>query len=147
MGIDIREIGPDDFEAVLKLWGETKIERFVFNEADTLQEFLRRQRGLSIRIVDDGKLMGVVLCDRHGSRERLHQVAISPSPDSDRLARQIVGKALMKLLAAGHHLCQIELSPNIDTQRFWDSVRWTTPTDETSGATVAEPVLEPVRTE
>ena len=129
MAVEIRELGPKDAEGVLALWRETKV-KVAFEHATALREFVRRHPSLSLVAQAEDKIVGAILCGRHGNTATIHHIAIAPSHNSRDLTRQLIDKALMKLLARGRHKCKIAWSEDVDEHQFWESVRWWTSDDE-----------------
>ena len=149
----IRELRPADREAVLARWQEAKVKPSAFASAPDFCQLVRRNPELSLVAEEKDVVVGAILCSRTRTNTSVHQIAVASSHRDSDVARQIIDKAILKLLATGCHKTGISLSENVDERHFWESVSWgiaeETPVDavgersdtgEPADDTAAEPV-------
>jgi ribosomal protein S18 acetylase RimI-like enzyme len=126
MGITVREFTMEDYEAAFALWGAS--EGIGLSEADTRENialYLRRNPGQSFVAVEDGVLVGAVLCGNDGRRGFLHHLAVAPSSRRRGAGRALITRALDALAAQGMRKCHIfVISANEEGRRFWRRVGW-----------------------
>lgn len=149
----IRELRPEDCEAVLALWQEAKVKPSAFASTSDFRQLASRNPKLSLVAEEKDVVVGAILCSRTGTNASVHQIAVASSHRDSDVARKIIDKTLMKLLATGCHKAGIFLSESVDEWHFWESVSWgvakETPVDavgdrsdtgEPADDTAAEPV-------
>ena len=99
MNYQIREMCPEDFDAVLALWRVT--EHIDLNECDTpegIAVYLKRNPGLSFVAEAGSAFAGVVLCGHDGRRGFLRHLAVAKEYRKQGMARALVERALQGLL-------------------------------------------------
>jgi ribosomal protein S18 acetylase RimI-like enzyme len=126
MGITVREFTTGDYEAAYALWKAS--EGIGLSEADTRENiglYLRRNPGQSFVALENGVLVGAVLCGNDGRRGFLHHLAVAPSCRRKGAGRALIRKALDALAAQGMRKCHIfVISANEEGKRFWRRVGW-----------------------
>ena len=132
MAIEIRELRPQDHREVLALLSGGEQQGSVAASPRKLP----KQTGLSVVARDDGKVVGASLCVPINGGYR-HQVTVIKTHRGTPLVRQIIDKALLKLLAVGAGRCNIRLLDRDDEEPFWESVVWIT-----SDARSIEPAVD-----
>ena len=121
MAIEIRELRPHDHREVLALLsgGERQVSDAAYPQK------LPKQTGLSVVARDDGEVVGAALCAPIDGGYQ-HQVTVTEPHRRTPLVRQIIDKALSKLLAVGAGRCNIRLLDRNEEEGFWESVVWIT---------------------
>ena len=127
MSVEIRELRPSDCEMVVALCKQVQGNHVAFEQASDLRQFVRLHPGLSLVAQAECEIVAAVLCGQARNKATIHEFAMAPSHSQTGLVRQIMGKAMMKMLARERHRCQITLSDTVNEQQFWESVRWVTP--------------------
>lgn len=151
MAVEFRELGPDDYEEALELWQATgDMSAGMIDSARGLRSYLKVHRGLSVAAVDDGKLVGIILCGHENGAGQLFQLVAPESSDSGAIGQELLGRALQKLNAKGMHSCRLALPGRDNAKPFWESVRWGDPPDLNGAPGVQDPrkprVVDPYTT-
>jgi ribosomal protein S18 acetylase RimI-like enzyme len=118
-----------DLPAALALWRVT--EGMGLGESDTperLAAFLERNPGLSaVATLDDGVLVGAVLCGDDGRRGYLHHLAVARERRKQGIAKALLAHCFGQLAAREIEKCNIFLlADNTEGERFWHREGWTT---------------------
>lgn len=115
-----------DYGEVIRLWRRT--EGVGLNESDTrpaISSFLRRNPGLSFIAVEQGKIIGAVLCGHDGRRGYLHHLAVAKRYRGQGLGLRLVEACLAKLRAADIHKCNIFVfAGHTAGMSFWKHNGW-----------------------
>lgn len=124
----IRTMTMEDYEGVYALW--TKIRGFGLRSVDDSREgierFLRRNPTTSVVAVEDGKVVGSILCGHDGRRGCLYHVCVRED-----WRRQGIGKAMvvhcMNALKAEqvNKVSLIAFTANDIGNAFWKCIGWT----------------------
>ena len=124
----IRTMTMEDYDGVYALW--TKIRGFGLRSVDDSREgidrFLKRNPATSVVAVEDGKVVGSILCGHDGRRGCLYHVCV----DED-YRRRGIGKAMvvraMEELKREHinKVCLIAFTRNDIGNAFWNTIGWT----------------------
>jgi ribosomal protein S18 acetylase RimI-like enzyme len=124
----IRTMTMEDYDGVYALW--TKIRGFGLRSVDDSREgidrFLKRNPSTSVVAVEDGKVVGSILCGHDGRRGCLYHVCV----DED-YRRRGIGKAMvvraMEELKREHinKVCLIAFTRNDIGNAFWNTIGWT----------------------
>ena len=119
----IRTMTMEDYEGVYALW--TKIRGFGLRSVDDSREgierFLRRNPTTSVVAVEDGKVVGSILCGHDGRRGCLYHVCV----DEGYRRRGIV-KAMEELEKEEiNKVCLIAFTRNDIGNAFWNTIGWT----------------------
>jgi ribosomal protein S18 acetylase RimI-like enzyme len=124
--VDIREMVLDDYEVVFTLWTATEgIGLSTGDSRSGLEQFLRRNPGLSLVAKIDGRIVGTVLCGHDGRRGYLHHLAVGRQYRGRGIGKTLVQNCLSKLAALGVQKCHIFLHVhNAEGKRFWQKTRW-----------------------
>ena len=122
----IRVMTLDDYEGVYKLW--MSIHGFAIRSVDDsrVEVFLKRNPTTSVVAVEDGKIVGAILCGHDGRRGCLYHVCVH----EDYRMRGI-GKAMvvfcMKALREEkiNKVSLIAFTTNDIGNKFWHQIGWT----------------------
>lgn len=123
----IRAMAIDDYEQVRSLW--LQIKGFAIRSIDDSREgvvrFLERNPGTSVVAVEDGMVVGAILCGHDGRRGCLYHVCVAPG-----YRRRGIGKAMvvycMDALKKEHinKVSLIAFTKNDIGNAFWHNVGW-----------------------
>src|SRR4030042_2050932 len=105
-GMQIREMVAADYPALRRLWESS--EGIGLSDADSeagFEQFLARNRGLSVVAVDGDRMVGGALCGHDGRRGYIHHLAVSLSHRRRGIARGLVTRCLSTLDAEGIQKC------------------------------------------
>ncbi len=126
MSLLIREFTMADYDAAYALWQRT--EGIGLSQADErphVERFLRHNPGMSFVAVDDGALVGAILCGSDARRGYLHHLAVDGSRRRSGIGRRLVERCLDALAAIGMRTCHIfVIADNEEGKRFWRRVGW-----------------------
>jgi ribosomal protein S18 acetylase RimI-like enzyme len=116
----------EDLPAVLDLWRAS--EGIVLGQSDTSQQvaaFLSRNPGLSQVAVEEGALIGAVLCGHDGRRGFLHHLAVARSHRHRGIGRALVERCVAGLAREGIRRCHLlVLEENRAARGFWERIGW-----------------------
>lgn len=122
----LREFTMDDYEPALTLWKAS--EGIGLSEADSrenIEHYLSHNPGMSFVAVEEGTIVGAVLCGSDGRRGYLHHLAVVGSHRQRGIGRALVERCMSALSAAGLRKCHIfVIAGNREGQRFWKKIGW-----------------------
>jgi len=123
----IREMTAEDYAGAYELWSRT--EGMGLSEADSeerIKAFLARNPGLSFVAVDDGRIVGTVLCGHDGRRGYLYHVAVSEPYRNRGIGKRLVAHALQRLRDERIDKCHLfVMRDNALGLAFWSGAGWT----------------------
>ena len=126
MHVVIREMVADDYAGAYELWSRT--EGIGLSEADSedrIRAFLARNPGLSFVAVDDGRIVGTVLCGHDGRRGYLYHVAVRETHRKQGIGKRLVASALQRLREERIDKCHLFVMRANDLGiRFWSGTGW-----------------------
>ncbi len=118
----------EDYLAVKSLW--LGIHGFGIRSIDDsekgVEQFLKRNPGISVVAEQDGKIVGAILCGHDGRRGCLYHVCVE-----ERFRRKGIGKAMvifcMEALKKEHinKVSLIAFTKNDIGNAFWKEIGWT----------------------
>lgn len=124
----IRIMTMEDYKEVYALW--KKIRGFGIRSIDDSREgverFLKRNPTTSVVAVEDGRIVGSILCGHDGRRGCFYHVCVDAS-----YRRQGIGKSMvvasMEALKEEHinKVCLIAFTRNDVGNAFWNTIGWT----------------------
>ncbi len=122
----IREMLLGDYAAVIALL--TATSGVCLREADSLlatARYLERNPGLSFVAVDEGTIVGCVMCGHDGRRGYLQHLAVSPAHRRQGLGSALVEACLAKLATMGIFKTHLDvLVENESAHQFWLHRGW-----------------------
>lgn len=128
----VRIMDVNDYDEVYALW--MKIKGFAIRSIDDSREgvmrFLRRNPSTSVVAIEDGKIVGAILCGHDGRRGCLYHVCVDP----DYRLRGI-GKSMVVFAMEALHreeiskVSLIAFSKNDIGNAFWKQIGWTSRED------------------
>lgn len=124
----IRTMTIDDYQDVHDLWMTIKGFgiRSVDDSKEGVEKFLKRNPTTSVVAVEDGRIVGSILCGHDGRRGCFYHVCVA-----DQYRRRGIGKAMavhaMNALKAEHinKVSLIAFAKNDIGNAFWNSIGWT----------------------
>ena len=126
MSIEIREMGIEDYDAVMKLWQVSK--GIGLSEADSrpsLASCLERNPGLSFVALFNGEVVAAVLCGHDGRRGYIHHLAVRPDFRRKALGRELVARGPNGLKQFGIQKCHLLVcESNTAALSFWRKINW-----------------------
>lgn len=124
----IRTMTADDYQAVHDLWMTIKGFgiRSVDDSREGVENFIKRNPTTSVVAVEDGKIVGSILCGHDGRRGCFYHVCVA-----DQYRRRGIGKAMavyaMNALKKEriNKVSLIAFSKNDIGNAFWNGIGWT----------------------
>ena len=125
---EIREMRISDYENVKELW--LSIKGFAMRSLDDSREgverFIERNPGLSTVAVDNGLVVGAILCGHDGRRATLYHVCVRESFRKRGIGRAMVIRCMEQLERAGiNKVALIAFTSNDVGNAFWNRIGWT----------------------
>ena len=124
----IRRMTIEDYDDVHALW--MKIKGFGIRSIDDSREgverFLKRNPTTSVVAVEDGTIVGSILCGHDGRRGCLYHVCVDEAYRMHGIGRNMVVKAMEELKA--EHINKVSLiafTKNDIGNAFWKEIGWT----------------------
>ncbi len=125
--MEIAEMTEKHIPAVLSLWEGTEgigLDEDVDNPR-AIGRYLKRNPGMCFIALEDGKLIGAVLCGTEGRRGYLNHLAVLPAFRRKGIGSALVDKTLAALKKAGIGKCNLFLYRDNDPgRRFWEKTGW-----------------------
>lgn len=124
----IRIMTTKDYEGVRSLW--MKIKGFGIRSIDDSREgverFLRRNPTTSVVAVEDGKIVGSILCGHDGRRGCLYHVCVDEAYRMRGIGKAMVVMAMEALKEEGiNKVSLIAFTQNDIGNAFWKEIGWT----------------------
>ncbi|MCI7791738.1 MAG: GNAT family N-acetyltransferase [Lachnospiraceae bacterium] len=123
----VRVMTIEDYEQVHALW--MRIKGFAIRSIDDSREgvarFLRRNPTTSVVAIEDGKIVGAILCGHDGRRGCLYHVCVDPE-----YRRRGIGKSMVVFCMEAlkkeeiNKVCLIAFTVNDIGNTFWHKVGW-----------------------
>jgi N-acetylglutamate synthase len=124
--VTTREFVIDDYEKVFALW--EKIEGIEICEGDSRKEindYLKRNPGLSRVAEVDGTIVGAALCGHDGRRGWIYHLAVATEHRGQGVGKQLVDDCMRQLRATGLRRAIILVAgDNPDGHQFWLNDGW-----------------------
>jgi putative acetyltransferase len=116
-----------DYPAVRCLWEESEgVGLSATDSHASIERFLARNPGFSCVAVEEGDIVGVLLCGHDGRRGYIHHLAVHPQQRRRGIGRRLVDRALGELTRAGIDKCHIFVfKDNGAAIAFWQRIGWT----------------------
>ena len=117
--MEIREISFEEVEEVLALWQSvegTGLDRDIDNK-ERIALYLRRNPGLSLAALENGRIVGAVLCGHDGRRGYMHHLSVAGPHRGKGIGRTLVEKAISRLRLLGLRKCHgFVFEQNVDAE-------------------------------
>ncbi len=126
MNTTIREICPEDYEAINDFW--RNIEGIELDDSDSKRNFhffLERNKGMSFLALNHKKIIGTCLASHNGRCGFLNHLAVIQNHRRKGTGKMLVQKCLKMLQSKGIKKNYIFLSKeNDEAQVFWEHIGW-----------------------
>jgi ribosomal protein S18 acetylase RimI-like enzyme len=121
-----REFCIDDYDATLLLWQRVEgLEVAEGDDKEGIAQFLERNPGLSRVAIDEGKLVGVVMCGHDGRRGHIYHLAVDNAYRRYGLGKRLVQECLDGLRQTGVVRAIILVADNnVGGAEFWKRSGW-----------------------
>lgn len=124
----VRAMAADDYDMVYRLW--MKIKGFAIRSVDDSREgvaaFLARSPGMSVVALEDGKVVGSILCGHDGRRGCMYHVCVDPDYRLRGIGKSMVVQAMEALRREGiSKVSLIAFTENDIGNAFWKEIGWT----------------------
>lgn len=124
----IRTMTIEDYEEVSALWH--KIRGFSIRSIDDSREgvarFLLRNPSTSVVAVEDGRVVGAILCGHDGRRGCMYHVCVDPDYRMRGIGKAMVVQAMTALKQEGiSKVSLIAFTRNDVGNAFWRCIGWT----------------------
>ncbi|MBQ7583559.1 MAG: GNAT family N-acetyltransferase [Lachnospiraceae bacterium] len=126
--MDIREMRIEDYDAVKALW--LSIKGFAMRSLDDSREgvdkFLKRNPGLSTVALEEGRVVGAILCGHDGRRATLYHVCVAEPYRKRGIGKSMVVRCMKALQEEGiNKVALIAFTHNDVGNAFWKEIGWT----------------------
>ncbi|WP_026651676.1 GNAT family N-acetyltransferase [Butyrivibrio proteoclasticus] len=123
----VRVMTMDDYEEVYKLWNS--IHGFGIRSLDDSREgieiFLKRNPTTSAVAIEDGKIVGAILCGHDGRRACLYHVCVSEKYRMHGIGKKMVNFCCEQLKKEKiNKVCLNAFVTNTVGNRFWQKMNW-----------------------
>ena len=124
----IRRMTIEDYDGVKALW--MSIKGFAIRSLDDSREgvarFLTRNPDTSVVAVEDGKVVGSILCGHDGRRGCLYHVCVDEGYRRQGIGKAMVVHAMEELKKEQvNKVCLIAFTRNDIGNAFWNTIGWT----------------------
>ena len=124
----VRKMILEDYPQVYELWA--KIKGFAMRSVDDSREgvarFLIRNPNTSVVAVEDGKVVGAILCGHDGRRGCLYHVCVDPEYRRKGIGKSMVVFTMHALKEEGiSKVSLIAFTENDIGNAFWKCIGWT----------------------
>lgn len=123
----IRIMEADDYQEVFELWKDG--EGIGLSNADSkenIYRFLERNPSLSFVAVQNGKIVGTILCGHDGRRGYIYHLFVAELYRNKGLGRRLVNKSLEKLKEQRIDKCHLFVFDQNELGKdFWINSGWT----------------------
>ncbi len=125
--MEIREMTIDDYEQVYALWMRIKgfAIRSIDDSYDGIARFLKRNPSTSVVAIEDGKIVGAILCGHDGRRGCFYHVCVDPDYRRRGIGKAMVGYCLEALKKEQiNNVTLLAFTQNDIGNSFWHHVGW-----------------------
>ncbi len=128
MNAEIRTMTAEDYDGVRALW--LTIEGFAIRSIDDSREgverFLKRNPDTSVVAVQDGMIVGAILCGHDGRRGCFYHVCVRKSYRKQGIGKAMVVRAMKSLQDENiNKVSLIAFTKNDVGNSFWRGIGWT----------------------
>lgn len=127
MRVHIRTMKQDDYDQVYDLW--MRIKGFGIRSVDDSREgvsrFIKRNPTTSVVAVQNGRIIGSILCGHDGRRGCFYHVCVAPDCRQRGIGEELVMHALRALREEGiSKVNLIAFRNNAAGNTFWQNIGW-----------------------
>ena len=124
----IRVMTKDDYDEVKALW--MKIKGFGIRSIDDSREgverFIKRNPTTSVVAIEDGKIVGSILCGHDGRHGTLYHVCVDEAYRQHGIGKSMVVKCMEALMEEKiNKVTIIAFTKNDVGNAFWNGIGWT----------------------
>ncbi|NLL77163.1 MAG: GNAT family N-acetyltransferase [Clostridiales bacterium] len=124
----VRTMTIEDYEEVHELWMSIKgfAIRSVDDSRESVERFLQRNPDTSVVAVEDGKIVGAILCGHDGRRGCMYHVCVHENYRRRSIGETMVAAAVEALKK--EHINKVSLiafTQNSTGNAFWSRIGWT----------------------
>lgn len=123
----IRSMEISDYEEVHKMWRGVKtlaVQEFE-DSREQIERFLKRNPGTSFVAVEDGKIVGTILCGQDGRRGCIYHMCVAEDYRQKKIGTHLVEHALLELRKEKiHNVYLVAFQKNAIGNAFWSSLGW-----------------------
>jgi len=126
--MNVREMTIEDYEEVRALWLSIKgfAIRSIDDSREGVEKFLSRNPGISVVAIEDGRIVGAILCGHDGRRATLYHVCVKQEYRRRGLGKAMVVRCMEKLNEEGiNKVALIAFTKNDVGNAFWKEIGWT----------------------
>lgn len=123
----IRSMTIADYDDVNKLWHRIKgfVLRSIDDSREGIERFIKRNPTTCVVAVEDGKIVGSILCGHDGRKGCMYHVCVDPDYRRRGIGKEMVSFALTKLHEEKiNDVSIVAFSENEVGNRFWNSLGW-----------------------
>lgn len=124
----VRVMKPEDYGAIYELWKSIKgfAIRTIDDSEAGVARFLKRNPTTSVVAVEDGKIVGGILCGHDGRRGCLYHVCVHPDYRLRGIGKSMVVFAMEALRKEEiSKVSLIAFTQNDIGNAFWNTIGWT----------------------
>ena len=124
----VRLMTIEDYDQVRALWMTIKgfAIRSIDDSREGVERFLRRNPTTSVVAVEDGKVVGAILCGHDGRRGCLYHVCVHEDYRKQGIGRAMAAAGMRALREEGiNKVSLIAFKKNELGNHFWKDVGWT----------------------
>jgi ribosomal protein S18 acetylase RimI-like enzyme len=124
--VEYEPLSMSHYDAVVALWTVTEgVGITVGDTREGLERYLARNEGLSWIAMEEGVLVGTVLCGHDGRRGYLYHLAVRRAARGRGIGRELVRRGLDGLEAADILRCVLMVkAENAAAMGFWERGGW-----------------------
>lgn len=128
----VRVMTMEDYDDVYALWMSIKGfgMRSIDDSREGIERFISRNPNTSAVAVEDGKIVGAVLCGHDGRRACLYHVCVSEEYRMHGIGKQMVHFCCEQLqIEKINKVCLNAFVTNVIGNKFWQKMGWTLRSD------------------
>lgn len=116
-----------DYGEVFKLWTATSGMgmRNIDDSKDGISKFLKRNPKTNFIAIEDGRIVGTILCGHDGRRAYIYHTAVEEKYRGRGIGKELVNSVLNSLSKEGiNKVALVVFSNNEKGNEFWSSIGW-----------------------
>lgn len=124
----VRTMTIEDYDMVYELWMQIKgfAIRSIDDSREGVERFLKRNPTTSVVAIEDGKVVGAILCGHDGRRGCLYHVCVAPKYRLRGIGKSMVVFTMNALKKEGiSKVSLIAFAQNDIGNAFWNDIGWT----------------------
>ncbi len=124
----IRKMTIEDYEEVYALWKSIRgfVMRSIDDSREGVERFLNRNPGTSVVAVEEGRIIGAILCGHDGRRGCLYHVCVHEDFRRHGIGKEMVVHCMKELQKQQiNKVSLIAFTRNDLGNAFWNTIGWT----------------------